>query len=634
MRVKMPDQRTGQLNQIRKEGRDRAVVFLHGFVGTRDDTWDRFPGLLGTQLQGWDIFTLGYATTLLPDVVGVWSADPDLPILATMFRTELEIQPLQSYASLALIAHSMGGLVVQRTLCDNPELAQRVSHVILFGTPSGGLRKVSWIRFWKRQFRNMARDGQFIRELRSNWTTRFRNTPPFNFLVVAGASDQFVTPDSSLGPFDPKFHRIVSGNHLDIVKPQDSGAASLRVVLSALSDAHQVPPETIAPLALAAERPETDAALLVASREQAGSQLSEKEIVQSALALERAGDNSKAIQLLETHQALGTDVQGALAGRMKRLWVETEQASHAQRAFELYSHALMKALERFQEAENSLERIQAREQIYYHAINVAFLELTFHSRPDKAKEMAQLAEAHATAASDSVWSVATCAEARLYLGDKEGALELYHKLLSIGGEAWQYASAGLQASRIASTLEDRPLAERLDVLFTPGARQLNRIFVSYTHKDAIWVKRLQTMAKPYLRQAETELVLWVDRERIQPGDIWRSRIDAALKGAGVVVALVSAEFLASDFIWKYEMPEILNAASNGKLRLLWVYLSPAGWEETALKDFQAAHDTSQPLTALSQQEQDDALKRIAQELKRVALGATERFVNAATPGSV
>ncbi len=108
----MADQRTGQLNQIRHEGSDRAVVFLHGFTGSRDDTWERFPGLLGTQLQGWDIFTLGYATTLLPDVVGVWSADPDLPILATMFKTELGIKPLKSYASLVLIAHSMGGLVV------------------------------------------------------------------------------------------------------------------------------------------------------------------------------------------------------------------------------------------------------------------------------------------------------------------------------------------------------------------------------------------------------------------------------------------------------------------------------------------------------------------------------------------
>src|SRR5690349_5109755 len=129
----MPETQAGELKAIRQDGCDRAVIFLHGFSGIRDDTWDRFPGLLGTHLSGWDIFTLGYATTMLPDVVGIWSADPDLPILATMFRTELQSPPLASYKSLALVAHSMGGLVVQRALTTDGALVTRVRDVILFG---------------------------------------------------------------------------------------------------------------------------------------------------------------------------------------------------------------------------------------------------------------------------------------------------------------------------------------------------------------------------------------------------------------------------------------------------------------------------------------------------------------------
>jgi hypothetical protein len=75
------------ITAVRQESLDRAVVFIHGFTGSRNDTWDRFPGLLGSATSDWDIFTIGYATTLLPDVVGVWSADPDLPILSRMLRT-------------------------------------------------------------------------------------------------------------------------------------------------------------------------------------------------------------------------------------------------------------------------------------------------------------------------------------------------------------------------------------------------------------------------------------------------------------------------------------------------------------------------------------------------------------------
>ena len=104
---------------LRNKNQDRAVVFIHSFTGSRDDTWDRFPGLLGSSTPDWDIFTVGYATTLLPDVVGIWSADPDLPILNKMFSTELQTPPFAQYKSLALIAHSMGGLVVQKALLDD-----------------------------------------------------------------------------------------------------------------------------------------------------------------------------------------------------------------------------------------------------------------------------------------------------------------------------------------------------------------------------------------------------------------------------------------------------------------------------------------------------------------------------------
>src|SRR5207244_2009286 len=159
--------------------------------------------------NNWDIFTIGYATTLLPDIVGIWSADPDLPILATMFATQLQMPPFSDYASLALIAHSMGGLIVQRALVDSPDLAPRVRHVILFGSPSGGLRKAGWAQFWKRQLKNMAAESPFIKDLRKEWKELYGAKRPFNLLTVAGASDQFVPPESSLEPFDRPMGRAV-----------------------------------------------------------------------------------------------------------------------------------------------------------------------------------------------------------------------------------------------------------------------------------------------------------------------------------------------------------------------------------------------------------------------------------------
>jgi hypothetical protein len=299
---------------------------------------------------------------------------------------------------------------------------------------------------------------------------------------------------------------------------------------------------------------------------------------------------------------------------MKRVWLEDEDPHNAARAFELYQGALEQALYN-----------NDHEQIYYQAINVAFLHFVVYNRPEAARRMAELAVEHAQLAGESVWTVATLAEANLYLGRPDQAVALYGKLLTMKTEPWQQASAALQASRVAGKLKDRRLAEQLEALFTPGARRVNSIFVSYSHQDKAWVERLSIMMKPYLRNAEAELRFWVDTG-IKPGDQWDKEIQAALAEAGVAVVLVSASFLASDYVTKSELPRILAAAEDKKLRLLWVYLSAAGWEETALREFQATHDTSKPLAALSTAEQDEILKIVAVRIKEAALGATERVV--------
>ena len=586
------------------------MVFLHGFSGDRDDTWDRLPSLLGTVVADWDIYTLGYATTFRPDLLGVWSADPDLPILATMLKTQARIEPLRRYESLALVAHSMGGLVVQRALVDDPGLAERTDKVVLFGTPSAGLRKASWVVFWKRQLRNMANGSEFITALRGDWDARFEPEPGFDLMVVAGERDQFVPPKSSLAPFPRHLQYVVPGDHLSMVRAADTDSPSVRLLMSALADV-QVADETTAPLALAAEMPDATALALIEAR---GDEMSQQEVVRAGLALEQHGKRDEAMALLHRYQALGTDVQGTLAGRIKRLWIGNEDPGFAKHALSLYQEALDMA-----------RKIGDRSQIYYHSINVAFLEFVAFDRIERAQEMAELALENASLEKANAWSVATQAEANLYLGHRDLALDLYHRMLEFDAESWERASTVFQAGQIASKLKDRQLADRLEDIFTPTARQSNRIFVCYSRKDKEWKDRLCQMLAPFLRDGDIELQLWVDDQGIQPGESWHEKIQSALKAAGVAVVLVSASFLESEYVMKHELPEIISAAADGKLRLFWVYVSYAAYDATELKPFQAAHDVSQPLYALGRPEQDAILLSVARDIKAAALGATDRF---------
>ena len=450
----MTEYQPTRLNSIRcLPDCERAVVFLHGFSGDRDDTWDRLPGLVGTVIADWDIYTLGYSTNLLPDIFGVWSADPDISTLAIRLKTETSIHPLRRYMSLALVAHSMGGLVVQRALVDDPGLAERTSKVILFGTPSAGLRKASWLAFWKRQLENMAIGSEFIKTLRRDWAARFGSEPSFDLMVVAGEEDKFVPSSSSLDPFPTQFWKVVPGDHISIVRPADTNSPSVRLLLSALSNA-PIADDMAAPLTLAAEMPDSTVSELIEAR---GDGMSQQDVVRAALALERNGGRDEAMALLQRYQALGTDVQGTLAGRIKRMWRENEDLSFAQHALTLYRGALDSAI-----------GVGDVSQIYYHAINVAFLEYVAFGRSEQAREMAKVALENASLTISNAWCVATQAEANLYLGHRDTAVNLYRRMLMFEAEPWEYASTALQAGQIASKLNDLQLAERLEELFTPA----------------------------------------------------------------------------------------------------------------------------------------------------------------------
>ena len=115
---------------------------------------------------------------------------------------------------------------------------------------------------------------------------------------------------------------------------------------------------------------------------------------------------------------------------------------------------------------------------------------------------------------------------------------------------------------------------------------------------------------------------WSDRQ-IEAGARWASEIEQALASARVVLLLVSPSFLASDFIDQNELGPVLAAARDGSKKILGVLLSQCLWDQTAINDYQAAHDISRPLDQLSSSRQNAQLKMVADAVARL-LGQEER----------
>jgi len=150
--------------------------------------------------------------------------------------------------------------------------------------------------------------------------------------------------------------------------------------------------------------------------------------------------------------------------------------------------------------------------------------------------------------------------------------------------------------------------------------QRRQLFISYSHADRVWVVRLQKMIQPLVR--DKDLKLW-DDSQIPAGARWKEEIQQALATAKVALLLVSADFLASDFVNSAELPHILKAAEEEGMRILWVKLRSCLVQHTPIHEFQAAIDPARPLAAMVDWEQEEALAKVAETIDVVLQQARE-----------
>jgi pimeloyl-ACP methyl ester carboxylesterase len=447
---------------------DAAILFLHGFLGKPRKTWTRFPQILqdDRRLDGWNIFSLGYSTGLWLDVPKVWKSDPDIGILARLLNTRVRMLPLKHHRTLVLIAHSMGGLVVQKALLDSPDLVDRVHAAFLFGTPSSGLGKAQRLWFWKRQLRDLGADSAFIKHLRRGWDKSFGRRRPFRFYVVAGSDDQFVPPESSLACFPKRQCHVIQGDHLSIVHARDAQHEGVAFVTSALVHRKVRAPGASAEIAARILRSRHTVRRLHRRKD-----LDDRSLVRLALALEDLRRRDEAIEVMErrlrfvpAEELPGfTDSMGTLAGRYKRRWIALGSHADGARAMALYAKAYKLA-----------GGPRDPDQLLYLGINLAFMTLAFRRKRGAARDLARAVLRHcASGPAHKRWALAAEAEAHLILGHPGLALKAYGKAVAArptnDGDDWrERLSIYEQAVRVANLVGDTVAAPRLDDLFLGG----------------------------------------------------------------------------------------------------------------------------------------------------------------------
>jgi hypothetical protein len=186
---------------------------------------------------------------------------------------------------------------------------------------------------------------------------------------------------------------------------------------------------------------------------------------------------------------------------------------------------------------------------------------------------------------------------------------------SVRAVIFDESSPNDSVERLAAAMRDA-LGNPEAFLFARGVeeRQSRRnVFVSYCHSDREYLNRLLVHLKPL--EKEGLIDLWADT-RLRPGDRWKHEIEKALAKATVAILLVSADFLASDFITENELPPLLRDAEERGTRIVPMILKPCRFaRDRNLRHFQAVNDPSRTVALLPFGEQEVLYDQVASEVE-------------------
>lgn len=218
---------------------------------------------------------------------------------------------------------------------------------------------------------------------------------------------------------------------------------------------------------------------------------------------------------------------------------------------------------------------------------------------------------------------------RFHLGENLAAIVAPGALASVVFELIQWAeSRGRLGELIDGALKENPgnptlreFAARLGLSSPPtppvpeprpGRTKNNppELFYSYSHKDEKLRESLETHLK--LLQRQGIIKGWHDRKLIA-GQEWEKEILSQLERADIILLLVSADFIASDFCYSTEMQRALERQATGDALVIPVILRPCDWKDAPFSKLQALPKDAKPVTSWGNR--DEAFVNVAQGLR-------------------
>jgi len=149
------------------------------------------------------------------------------------------------------------------------------------------------------------------------------------------------------------------------------------------------------------------------------------------------------------------------------------------------------------------------------------------------------------------------------------------------------------------------------------------VFISYSQRDSRYLNELRVHLKPLERNESIRL--WYDGE-IEPGEKWNKVILDELNKADIIIFLVSASFLASDYAYEVEMKKALEKAEKNEVRIIPIILTECLWQKSPIAKFQVLPTDGKAVYSSRRNDSDEAWFQVVEKLRYLLIELRENKI--------
>jgi excisionase family DNA binding protein len=147
-----------------------------------------------------------------------------------------------------------------------------------------------------------------------------------------------------------------------------------------------------------------------------------------------------------------------------------------------------------------------------------------------------------------------------------------------------------------------------------------KIFICYAREDETLLNKLKMHLRPLQRQGLIEV--WHDCD-ISAGAEWEQEISEQLNSAHIILLLISADFMDSNYCYGVEMQRAMERHERKEARVIPVILRPVYWHEAPFGRLQALPKDAKPVTSSNWHNWDDAFFDVVEGIRNILIQLNE-----------